>query len=52
VIPPDPAFDERLERSLSTNPPSRSRGGAEAFLDCQREKNSASLDGLPGVEVS
>lgn len=27
-------------------------GGAEAFLDYQREKNSASLDGLPAVEVS
>jgi Pyridoxamine 5'-phosphate oxidase len=26
-------------------------GGAEAFLDYQREKNSESLDGLPAVEM-
>jgi hypothetical protein len=27
-------------------------GGAEAFADYQREKNAASLDGLPAVEIS
>jgi hypothetical protein len=27
-------------------------GGAEAFLDYQREKNAASLDGLPAVDFS
>jgi hypothetical protein len=27
-------------------------GGAEAFLDYQREKNAVSLDGLPAVDVS
>jgi hypothetical protein len=26
-------------------------GGVEALLDYQREKNAASLDGLPAVEV-
>jgi Pyridoxamine 5'-phosphate oxidase len=94
VMPPDPAFDELLERCAFDEPAiSESRravvrvevvrvadscgygvplmsyegerehqqawaskklrvGGAEAFLDYQREKNSASLDGLPAVEVS
>ena len=26
-------------------------GGAEAFLDYQREKNAESLDGLPALEL-
>jgi hypothetical protein len=93
VVPPDPAFDELLERCAFDEPQiSESRraivrvevsrvadscgygvplmtyegerehqhawaskklrvAGAEAFLDYQREKNSASLDGLPAIEV-
>jgi len=27
-------------------------GGAEAFVDDQREKNARSLDGLPALELS
>jgi hypothetical protein len=39
-----PHMDAWAEKKVRT-------GGAGALLDYQREKNSSSIDGLPGVEI-